>query len=325
MAKTQTGYSQPQQSMITDSISPEINSNSIRDIRSKTRQELLQSNNLLKEEQPTSYEQTFQLASKQEQIIYDQKGLDYASNLPFINKRDLAGNLIINGTIQDVPEQEAAAYNESVILEANTILYTNRSVIRAIDTQFKYFKFPPVVISRQTPIDEIQVEIPGNDQDLFSARYTPDFIQQWFTFAPSYEVSGIPWGYQKLEFNNVLRGPQQIEAGTYTITPELIESGKNLRMRYKVDVHNERQDSEVGFLARLQRKSADYQDPLVDIARSYKLVPAGGYDSLQGEFIVQNRTMRAWDKWFIQGKSGTRDRGRYFADQSYWIIEAIDA
>lgn len=438
-------YNTTRQSTLNeDSISSEASKfttdDNIRNMRARTRNEILQ---------PTTIEQSFQLASRQEQIIYDQKGLDYASNLPFINKRDAAGNLIINGSVQEVTEQESAQYNETVIVEANDRLYTNASVNRAIDTQFKYFKFPPTIISRQTDIGEIDIQLPDNELDVFSARYTPDFVQQWFVFAPSYPVAGKAHGFQKLEFNNVLRGPQQIEPGTYTITPELIESGKNLRMRYKVDVHFANPDVEgdpsdeindinaaidqlnssittyenslsniqsnpvegvsvltgalsgavtgtilpgvgtvlgagigalttaiqnsqanaeydqliqvltdtisqlkelreelnsdkeslgrlVGFRARLQRKSADYQPPLEGASAAglsnYVKVLSNGYDSLSGEYVLENREMRAWDKWYIEGKCGTNDTivngqtkgGLYFADQCYWEIEAVD-
>jgi hypothetical protein len=300
MANTQTRYSQPQQSMITD------------------RQELLQNNN----QQPTSYEQTFQLASSQEQIIYDQKGLDYASNLPFINKRDAAGNLIINGTVQ------------MVIVEANDRLYTNRSVNKAINTQFKYFKFPPTIISRQTDIGEIDVQLPENELDVFSARYTPDFVIQWFTMAPSYKITTGPYGFQKLKYNNILRGPQQSDPGTYMITPELIESGKNLRMNYAVDVHNSfaagslnknGDPADIDFSVRLQRKSADYQPNLTNAGVDFKTVPPTGWDTLRGkEYTVLNSTMRPWDKWYIEGVCGNDINGRYVADKSYWKIEAVD-
>ncbi len=452
MAEQQISYNQPQQSTLSDSVSSEasafVSVDAVQETREQTSAEV----------QSSTYEQSFQLASRQEQIIYDQKGLDYASNLPFVNKRDAAGNLIINGTVQEVTDEEAAQYNEMVIVEANDRLYTNRSVNRAIDTQFKYFKFPPTIISRQTDIGEIDVELPENELDVFSARYTPDFVQQWFVFAPSYAVSGKAHGFQKLEFNNILRGPQQIEPGTYTITPELIESGKNLQMRYKVDVHfanpdvqgdpadeiellnkqidelnstittykntisnlqsnpsgnatnvlkgalaggltggaagsvipgvgtivgagvgaitgairsqnaasqnrqinisliqvlinttgqliqivNElKSDKEsfgrlVGFRARLQRKSADYQPSLegataVGVSNYVKVI-SNGYDSLSGEYLLENRDMRAWDRWYIQGNCGINDTtvngrtkgGLYFADQCYWEIEAVD-
>ena len=294
--------------------------------------------------------------------------------------------------------------------------------------------------------------MPENNLDIFSARYTPDFVRQWFIFAPSYAVPGKAHGFQRLEFNNVLQGPLQIDPGTYTITPDLIESGKNLRIRYKVDVHyanpladgnpadeielfdkqidkvkalittyrnslrdidakpaetirilegalagaaagffipgvgsvigagvgaigaairkrrNEREAAEaytelrnslttslraliqklrelqsvraslgkrIIFRTRLQRKSADWQPPFEGndaIAFSRRVLIANAYDSLSGEYLLENRNMRAWDKWYIEGEctlnnsivDGKTKGGLYFADQSYWEIEAVD-
>jgi hypothetical protein len=187
----------------------------------------------------------FQFASDGEQVTYEQRGLDYVSNLPFVNKRDAAGNLVINGTVQPVTDEEAAGYNESVILELNDRLYTNSSVTRAIDTQFKYFKFPPTIISRQTDIGEIDVEIPEEEEgfDPFSARYTPD-PEGWFNFpygggADVWSATNAGDGqYTSLEFDYILKGPQQSFPKRYTITPEMIETGKDLRITYKVPVHN---------------------------------------------------------------------------------------
>ena len=81
-----------------------------------------------------------QLAGSEGQIIYDQKGLDYISNLTFVNNRDLAGNVVINGTVLPLTDEEQAKYNESITIELNDRVYTNNSVNRALDTKFKYFK-----------------------------------------------------------------------------------------------------------------------------------------------------------------------------------------
>ena len=88
------------------------------------------------------------LTNSQAQVIYDQKGLDYISNLPFINKRDSGGNVVITGTVLPLTDEEQTKYNESIIVELNDRVYTNSSVNRALDTQFKYFKFPAKLTTR---------------------------------------------------------------------------------------------------------------------------------------------------------------------------------
>jgi hypothetical protein len=223
MADIQIEYNQSPQAMIADLVSTEITSNSIRNIRSNTGQELLQNNIVLQEEQPSSLEQTFQLATQQQQIIYDQQGLEYASNLSFINKRDAAGNLIINGTVQEVIEEEAAQYQEMLILEAVNRLYTNRSVNRAIDTQFKYFKFPPNIITQTAPIEDIELpNINVDSIDSIFARYRPSENRAILT-----TTSGILMDF-------VEDGILQKVTNRYSISPDAKNSGNDLRVRAKI-------------------------------------------------------------------------------------------
>lgn len=111
------------------------------------------------------------LTNSQAQIIYDQKGLDYVSNLPFVNKRDSGGNVVINGTVLPLTDEEQAKYNESIIVELNDRVYTNSSVNRALDTQFKYFKFPAKLTTRVVPTGSIDLpDLPVEDGLLFTGR-----------------------------------------------------------------------------------------------------------------------------------------------------------
>ena len=111
------------------------------------------------------------LTNSQAQVIYDQKGLDYISNLPFINKRDTGGNVVITGTVLPLTDEEQAKYNESIIVELNDRVYTNSSVNRALDTQFKYFKFPPKLTTRVVPTGSIDLpDLPVEDGLLFIGR-----------------------------------------------------------------------------------------------------------------------------------------------------------
>ena len=111
------------------------------------------------------------LTNSQAQVIYDQKGLDYISNLPFINKRDTGGNVVITGTVLPLTDEEQAKYNESITIELNDRVYTNSSVNRALDTQFKYFKFPAKLTTRVVPTGSIDLpELQEEGGLLFTGR-----------------------------------------------------------------------------------------------------------------------------------------------------------
>ena len=297
---------------------------------------------------------SFEIASNQEQIVYEQKGLDYASNLPFINKRDTGGNLIINGSVQEVPVQESEQYNESLIFELNDRAYTNNSVNRAIDTQFKYFKFPPNIITTQLPVPDIlsvpdiDIDIPvleESENDLFSSLIVPDPTEtEYYEFSPrlnrNLQALPNPWGI--MTFNKVLNGPQQSTANKYTISQELVDSGKDLLLSFKVAVVNGFTSSQV-FAIRINRLSIDYDDPRpplfenndVQTMRPFgqaKTVTRGRWDLLEKTIRVRNEDMNPYDTWFLEGTSGlltfastfTSNLSYYYAPQSYFQIQAVD-
>lgn len=99
---------------------------------------------------------------KQKSITtYIENGLEYVSSLPFVHKRDNNGNIVL---------VENETNNQKLLVEPNSITYTNQSVLNAIDTQFKYYLFPPNVII-QEPLDtSIELNIEQIQTDRFEGR-----------------------------------------------------------------------------------------------------------------------------------------------------------
>jgi len=92
---------------------------------------------------------------------YIQNGLEYVSGLPFVHKRDNNGNIILI---------ENEATNQKLLIEPNVVSYTNESVINALDTQFKFYVFPPNVIV-QEPLDlTFDIDISQIETDRFEGR-----------------------------------------------------------------------------------------------------------------------------------------------------------
>ena len=67
------------------------------------------------------------------QLNYQTNGLTVISNNINIVPRDIAGNVMLH---------EDATDNPLLIIEPTTKKITTKSILRVIDTQFKYFKFP---------------------------------------------------------------------------------------------------------------------------------------------------------------------------------------
>ena len=73
---------------------------------------------------------------------YRVSGSLYKSNISYVNSRDNKGNI-------SLLENEN---NELLVIENISNNFTNRSIVSAIDTQFRYFKFPAQI---STTVDDI--------------------------------------------------------------------------------------------------------------------------------------------------------------------------
>ena len=87
---------------------------------------------------------------------YRISGSLYKSNISYVNSRDNKGNISLR-------ENEN---NELLLIENISNNFTNRSVVSAIDTQFRYFKFPAQI---STTIDDIEFDESLLDVDIQNA------------------------------------------------------------------------------------------------------------------------------------------------------------
>jgi hypothetical protein len=147
-------------------------------------------------------------------VPYIENGLTYQSNNPDFVERDDNGNIIVN---------QGATDNQNLVLEATSLRYVNASVIRNIDTRFKYFRFP----AENVAVPVISFEGFGIDDlvDLVYAKYRPSEPD---TLSSTSQYSGV-------DMSDVLEGLPQLNSNSYTITPEIKELAVDgLRMRIKL-------------------------------------------------------------------------------------------
>ena len=135
------------------------------------------------------------------QSKYQELGITYLSNNNSVVNRDSAGNVVLI-------ENES---NPLLIIQPVVKQLINRSVIKVIDTQFNYFKFPVRVI--QSPIDlDLDADF-GTDASY--ARYKPPY---------GYGEGEIPFNatsYDPVDFSEVVEGLPQISPSSYTISKEI--------------------------------------------------------------------------------------------------------
>ena len=116
------------------------------------------------------------------------------------------------------------------------------------------------------PEDPFANDAPVFD-DIFSARYElPPNKTNTYRYAQSYEptvYADIPYGYTNLGFSKVVSGPPQTTPGRYTITKELIDSGYDLQLTYRIGSFDKRDSLTPSTLSNRQAK--DYLNRYPDI------------------------------------------------------------
>jgi hypothetical protein len=144
-------------------------------------------------------------------------GLTYVSNDPKIVPRTKDGVIKV---------QE----NKPLIIEPTRYQISNRSVLKVVDTQFKYYNFPATVDIQEIEtanIDDVVVDI-----DPIFARYKPSENQ--LVSANGYFSTPTQYFPRGIELSTIEEGSIQKRANSYYITKQIKESGKDIRIRAKI-------------------------------------------------------------------------------------------
>jgi hypothetical protein len=152
------------------------------------------------------------------QAKYQEQGVTRISNNDSVVKRDSAGNI----------ELQENKNNPLLIIEPIYKKILNSSVIKILDTQFNYFKFPVRVDNETIDLDfDISLE-----QDSIFARYKPsDNVRLQDDGGPDQSDVVRP---VLVPFDRVVRGNVQENTSKYTINEEIKNSGVDLRFDIKI-------------------------------------------------------------------------------------------
>ena len=154
------------------------------------------------------------------QLKYQTNGLTVISNNTNIVPRDAAGNVMLH---------EGATNNPLLIIEPTTKKITTKSILRVIDTQFNYFKFPitPTFVDE---LDNLNLNLDLTN-DIIYARYKPSEdrrIPKGTTIFSQLLPSSTYYG---ILMDEIEEGLPQKNTNAYYITKEIKNSGKDLRIR----------------------------------------------------------------------------------------------
>lgn len=152
---------------------------------------------------------------------------------------------------------------DSIIFEQLRRNYTNRSVVKNIDTAFKYFSFPPSTTLNMSDFSLPDFNININDfgTDPVSGFYKipaeadGDYgANEYKTINLSYQSSwnvdpgnpGGQAGHRDLPFSQPLSGPALADAPAFVFTPEIIqllsESNKTVKFTVRITTNQQKAD-----------------------------------------------------------------------------------
>ena len=250
---------------------------------------------------------------------YIKDGLTVVSNNTDIILRDENGNIIV----QD---------GSYMVIETNSFNINNNTMLKVLDTQFNYFKFPAQIVEVQDEDLEFNIDDLEVEQDTIYARYAPtENIRLTDPVGPN--------GYQpsrpvELDFSKVVRGIAQETPNRYTITDEIKNSGVDLRFRVKIEHRFDAEEPRDGvaffYISRegpdrsLQK---DYLGPFANTSNTYpdRYGSIGQYEVqiLNIDRVISNNSFDIGDTFFI---SAIGDPNLVFdfhtvnSIQTYWTI-----
>ena len=250
------------------------------------------------------------------QTKYQKNGLTFQSNNNSVVPRDRAGNIKL---------QESATDNPLLIIEAASTKILNNSVLKVIDTQFNYFKFPATTRIIGTDDIDIDLDLSGLAQDPIYARYKPSENRKILSGAKS----GIL--IDELEEGQLQKRPNK-----YYITKEIKESGADLRFRVKINFRYDSDDNTgvhakntiYFYIARsgpdkyTQRdyiQYFDFETPYAGGGKIFRYQVQNAYKDV----VIANSEFEVGDTFSITAQAGNNDTDKYStinADQTYWSI-----
>jgi hypothetical protein len=256
---------------------------------------------------------------KLQQIVKYQGNLTITSNDMNIIPRDDAGNVQL---------QEDSETNPLLIIEPVATRITLNSVLKVLDTQFQYFKFPATVRVIDTPQVDVDLTIPElqdlPEQDLIYARYKP---------SEDFRLSDV--AFSGILMDEVVDGQPQKNINGYFITKEIKNSGKDLRFFIKLQ-HKYQADSDgygTAYFSIVLNSpdrglKREWKGPYANQSEgnsTWGSIARNEIQTLQFEIIIRNEEFEIGETISIGAKAGkdqNKDSSYHFviADQSYWVI-----
>jgi hypothetical protein len=266
---------------------------------------------------------------KLQQVAKYRSGLTVTSNDTNIIPRNDAGNIQLEANVEN---------NPLLIIEPVATRITLDSVLKVLDTQFEYFKFPATIrVVGDTNVDvdltlpeldivnnvdtelKLPVGVDDKNQPVPWDRINTSYDSNWF-----YSSGFVTKGFKELPFT----GDNQLRSNAYTLTKDVIDTlrqqNKTLKFTIQTQYVGDNTSLTTGFVLRLNRDNIkSYRPWLFPIPQIQTTGTAtNGYPVLGMEFILNADDLVEDDYFVINVVSG--NPAYSLNDKAYWKIEAVD-
>lgn len=261
------------------------------------------------------------------QLRYRNEGITYVSNNNNVIPRDNAGNIIL---------QEGATDNPLLVIEPISVRVTNQSLLKVLDTQFNYFKFPARIVVEDEPDIDLDLDLDfsnleANELDVVYARYKPSEDRRIGT--GDINRPGVE-RYSGILMDEVVDGLPQKNTSGYFITKEIKNAGTDLRFRIKLQ-HKYQADvtgygtSYFSLILNspdrgvIREWKGPYANNSISNPTAFGSIAQYEIQTLNLDLIIPNGEFEIGDTISIGAFAGQNVDSQYhfiIADQSYWIV-----
>jgi hypothetical protein len=253
------------------------------------------------------------------QAKYKTSGLTVTSNNTNIIPRDAAGNILLKEDEQ----------NRLLIIEPVATKITTESVLKVLDTRFNYYKFPVTIIETTSNDIDLDTDIELDLADNVYARYRPSSSFRLQLPAGNWSDEAK---FNSLTFDFVEEGVSQKRAGHYFITPDIKNSGIDLRFSIKIE-HRFDSFGEIGtcFFSIIKNSPITGLNKLFEGPFANSAFATGNWgeigqyevQTLNLDLVIPNEEFLEGDYFILGGFGGqNNDAGFHTIGeiQSYWVI-----
>ncbi len=274
-----------------------------------------------------------------QQAKYEEQGITRLSNNDSVVNRNTAGNILFR-------ENQS---NPLLVIEPIYKKILNSSVVKVLDTQFNYFKFPVRISENELDLN-LDVDL-NFETDNISANLTIpiplDSKNQPINFQKiDVALPGNTWYYDGVESTNggfkqlQFTGGSQLNPNSYTVTEEILNTlrEQNKTLRFKIQTqYRTGNTNRTEFRMRLNRSNRKifHEFKTVELLTEQNVSVAGvegennphgfgnnTYPVLSMTYIIDMDDTKPGDTYNFSALSS--NEGFILAQNSYWDIDIVD-